>query len=104
MEEGWSFEFPLVGPGGEPIDLWRTIVSHGVASLPPMRVDEAARILEVTLPLGDVGVRTVRVAAGRPGYGAVGGIGPAPVGEESGRIRRAGGHVLRLGEHLWPFY
>ena len=34
---------PLRGPGGEPVDLWRTILSHGVASLPPHRVDEERR-------------------------------------------------------------
>ncbi len=27
---------PLRGPGGEPVDLARTLASHGVASLPPM--------------------------------------------------------------------
>ena len=28
-------ELPLVGAGGEPVDFARTIVSHGVAELPP---------------------------------------------------------------------
>ena len=42
---------PLVGPAGEPVDLWRTIVSNGIVELPPMRVDETARTLEVTIPL-----------------------------------------------------
>jgi hypothetical protein len=30
----------LRGAGGEPVDFARTIVSHGVAELPPNRVDE----------------------------------------------------------------
>ena len=42
----------LRGAGGEPVDLWRTIVSHGVASLPPARIDEDARTFEYTLPNG----------------------------------------------------
>src|SRR6266511_5129316 len=34
---------PLAGPAGEPVDLWRTLVSHGVAHLPPNEIDEDAR-------------------------------------------------------------
>jgi 3-methyladenine DNA glycosylase/8-oxoguanine DNA glycosylase len=55
-------EIPLKGPGGEPIDFARTIVSHGVAELPPNRVDLAARVLETTLPVPR-GARTVRITA-----------------------------------------
>jgi hypothetical protein len=38
------------------------MVSHGVAELPPNRVDLAARTLETTLPVPR-GARTVRVTA-----------------------------------------
>ena len=55
-------ELALRGPKGEPIDFLRTIVSHGVAELPPNRVDLAERTLETTLPVPR-GARTVRVAA-----------------------------------------
>ena len=41
-------ELRLSGPSGEPDDFARTIVSHGVAELPPNRVDLAARVLETT--------------------------------------------------------
>ena len=41
----WSATLPLEGAGGEPVDLWRTIVSHGVADLPPNRIDEDERVL-----------------------------------------------------------
>ena len=34
---------PLRGPSGEPIDLWRTLNSHGFAELPPMALDEERR-------------------------------------------------------------
>ena len=30
-------ELPLAGGGGEPVDLARTLASHGVATLPPQR-------------------------------------------------------------------
>ncbi|HEX2045025.1 MAG TPA: hypothetical protein VHF23_05290, partial [Gaiellaceae bacterium] len=52
----------LRGAGGEPVDLWRTINSHGLVALPPMRIDDDARTLEVTLPLPRARPRTVLVA------------------------------------------
>ena len=58
----WSAELALAGAGGEPVDLWRSIQSHGLVDLPPMRIDDEARALEVTLP-GDGGPpRLVRIA------------------------------------------
>ena len=53
-------EIPLIGAGGEPVDFIRTIVSHGVAELPPNRLDFEARGLETTLPITG-GARTVRL-------------------------------------------
>src|SRR5947208_17033250 len=53
-------ELLLRGAGGEPVDFARTIVSHGVAELPPNRVELAARTLETTLPVPR-GARTVRM-------------------------------------------
>jgi N-glycosylase/DNA lyase len=55
-------ELRLSGPRGEPVDFARTIVSHGVAELPPNRVDLAARTLETTLRIPR-GARTVRITA-----------------------------------------
>ena len=49
-----AMEIALRGPSGEPVDLWRTIVSHGVASLPPADLDEDAEVMTVTLPVGSV--------------------------------------------------
>src|SRR5918992_4914520 len=57
----WRQEIPLVGPGGERVHLGRTLLSHGVASLPPMFVDEATPALEVTLPVPRARPRIVRV-------------------------------------------
>ena len=45
------------GAGGEPVDFARTIASHGVAELPPSRLDLEARVLETTLPRKTVGRR-----------------------------------------------
>jgi hypothetical protein len=46
-----TLELPLKGPKGEPGDLFRTIMSHGVADLPPGHVDEEAAAYTTTLAL-----------------------------------------------------
>ena len=88
-------ELPLVGAGGEPVDLKRTLASHGVASLPPSSIDEAAWTLEVTLPSGR-GARAVRVMQGRAGYAQVEGATKPIIAQ----LR----HMFRLDEDLSPFY
>ncbi len=94
-------EIELRGAGGEPVDLRRTIASHGVADLPPNRIHEEARSLEVTLLLGRAGATTIRVSAGRKGHARVEVIaGRASVAH----ARAAAANVLRLDEDLSPFY
>ena len=93
-------ELPLTGPGGEPVDLWRTFRSHGLASLPPLAVDVDTRALTATVAVAGV-ARTVRVAAGRPGFAIVS---PVDGGAVDAGVRTAVGHVLRLDEDLSPFY
>jgi 3-methyladenine DNA glycosylase/8-oxoguanine DNA glycosylase len=56
----------LRGAGGEPVDLRRTLLSHGVAELPPMAVDGDGRGATVTLATAD-GPRTVRLTEAVPG-------------------------------------
>jgi N-glycosylase/DNA lyase len=95
-------ELPLVGAGGEPVDFARTIVSHGVAELPPNRLDLAARTLETTLAIPG-GARSVRVTQGD---------GTIRVELHAGRARRnevavlgmAVRHIFRLDEDLSAFY
>lgn len=71
MAKRWSTELELVGAGGEPVDLWRTISSHGVADLPPNRIDDEQRTLEVTVAVGRGKPRTAVISQGRPGYARV---------------------------------
>jgi N-glycosylase/DNA lyase len=95
-------ELPLVGAGGEPVDFARTIVSHGVAELPPNRLDLDARTLETTLAVPG-GARTVRVTHGDGSIRVelqAGRAGRAQVDALSGAIR----HIFRLDEDLSPFY
>ncbi|MGH3115307.1 MAG: hypothetical protein ACRDOP_17750, partial [Gaiellaceae bacterium] len=68
---GWSAELKLAGAGGEPVDLRRTITSHGLVDLPPMRPDPDWRALEITLPLAGGPPRTVRIAESGPGSALV---------------------------------
>ena len=97
-------EVALRGGGGEPVDLWRTLVSHGVASLPPMTVDEDAKTLEVTLPVPGARPRTVLVRQGRPGSAGVEVRGRPPGGAARAALVATVRHVLRLDEDLSPFY
>jgi N-glycosylase/DNA lyase len=85
-------EIQLRGAGGEPVDLRRTLHSHGVASLPPHRLD--GDTLEVTLALSH-GARTVTLAPARRGHAHVDGDARAvPV------LRK----MLRLDDDLSAFY
>ncbi len=97
-------ELPLVGAGGEPVDLARTIASHGFADLPPMRADLDARTLEVTLRTARGRPRTVRVHPGREGHVAITVLGPAPSERQLADLARGVRHVLRLDADLSPFY
>lgn len=87
-------ELELVGAGGEPVDFWRTVNSHGLNDLPPNRIDSVARTLELTLYPGP---QTVLVRK----------VGPASVAVEGRAPRRVASavrHILRLDEDLSPLY
>jgi len=94
----------LRGAGGEPVDLWRTLVSHGFAGLPPHRLDEEARTFETTLALDGFRPRTVRLRRGKQGFGVVEPLGRAPGKREREAIAAAVTHILRLDEDLSAFY
>ncbi len=99
-----KLELPLVGGGGEPVDLWRTITSHGVVELPPTRVDVGGRALEATVPVDGAQPRMVRIAEGRAGWATVTVVGDPPDGRERERIVAMVRHILRLDDDLSPFY
>jgi 3-methyladenine DNA glycosylase/8-oxoguanine DNA glycosylase len=100
----WSAALPLVGAGGEPVDLWRTISSHGVADLPPNRIDEDARTLEVTLRIPGGLPRTAGVARGSSGTAVVTVLGKPPSETLADELLARVAHVLRLDEDLSDFY
>jgi 3-methyladenine DNA glycosylase/8-oxoguanine DNA glycosylase len=98
------FQLPLRGPSGEPVDLWRTIVSHGVASLPPAHVDEEARLMTVTVPLPRGRPRTIRLRQGRGGGARVEVLGPKPSRTAQEATRVVLRRMLNLEEDLAPLY
>jgi 3-methyladenine DNA glycosylase/8-oxoguanine DNA glycosylase len=92
-------ELELVGAGGEPVDLRRTLGSHGVADLLPNRLDETAWTLETTLAVNGR-ARTLRVSEGRPGYARVDLLDDRDGEALLAQVR----HMLRLDEDLSRFY
>jgi N-glycosylase/DNA lyase len=100
----WSADLPLVGAGGEPVDLRRTIESHGLVDLPPMRIVPGSRTLEITVPLPNARPRTARVAEGRAGHAVITAAGPAPGARVAADLLATLAYVLRLDEDLSPFY
>jgi 3-methyladenine DNA glycosylase/8-oxoguanine DNA glycosylase len=95
-------DLPLRGAGGEPVDFARTIVSHGVAELPPNHVDLARRCFETTLRVAG-GAWTVRLteSAGKLRTDVASGR----VGAKSrDALAATVAHMLRLDEDLSGFY
>jgi N-glycosylase/DNA lyase len=97
-------EFRLTGPGGEPVELVRTLNSHGFVDLPPMRPAADYGSLEITIPLGRGRPRTVRIHPGRRGRGAVSVLGSALSPAQAERALAAVRCVLRLDADLSSFY
>ena len=95
-------EIPLAGAGGEPVDFVRTIVSHGVAELPPNRLDFAARALETTLLVAS-GARTVRLTSAR-GKLRIDVVAGSAGTRASSALEKTVAHMFRLDEDLSAFY
>jgi 3-methyladenine DNA glycosylase/8-oxoguanine DNA glycosylase len=99
-----EIRLPLVGAGGEPVDLWRTLTSHGFADLSPLRLDEDARTLEITVGGARGRPRRVRVGPGSAGHALVTVPGPRPGTRAVSSIVDGMRHVLRLDQDLSAFY
>jgi N-glycosylase/DNA lyase len=97
VAKSWSAELELKGAGGEPVDLLRTLASHGVADLPPNEIDLEAGTLTTTLALPR-GPATVRISPGRKSFARVEGTGTSAGAVEAVR------HMLRLDADLSAFY
>ncbi len=101
---GWTAEFPLVGPKGEAIDLRRVFLSHGIAELPPMRLDQKSWTFEITLPLAGFGARTLVISQARPGHGLISATGQSVTPRVGDAAMAQVRYVLSLDVDLTPFY
>jgi 3-methyladenine DNA glycosylase/8-oxoguanine DNA glycosylase len=101
----WSTAIQLVGAGGEPVDFARTLLSHGVADLPPNDIAPDGAVLSTVLTAGEAAwlVQLTSDGAGRARLGAPAGATAPPTAHRpalSAQIR----HMLRLDEDLSGFY
>jgi 3-methyladenine DNA glycosylase/8-oxoguanine DNA glycosylase len=97
-------ELRLRGPRGEPVDLWRTLVSHGFHELAPTSLDEDARTLSLTVRVPRGKPRRVSISAGRRGYAGIDVAGPAPATAAREAILETAARVLHLDHDLSAFY
>ena len=99
-----ELQIPVVGPQGEPVDLLRTFMSHGVADLRPGRVDEEEHAYTTTLALPRAQPRTIRISAGPPGFAHVD-VEGRKLGLQAARdLTAAVRQILNLDEELSEFY
>ena len=97
-------EIRLLGAGGEPVDLVRTLSSHGFVELPPMRPDPDYRAVELTLVTRRGRPRRVRIEQGRPGHASLVVLGARASDGVAEDLLATVRHVLRLEADLSPFY
>lgn len=97
-------QIPLRGPAGEPVDLLRTLTSHGLASLPPLEIDEQAVTLTTTLAVARGRPRTIRVSPQGRGHARVEIVGRAPGPRTAEALIASVRHVLHMDEDLSEFY
>ncbi len=95
---------PLRGGGGEPVDLRRTLLSHGVAALPPNRVDEARSILETTVLTGGGRARSIRLSAAGSDGVRLEALGGGVAADEARDLAAIARHLLGLDVDLSSFY
>jgi 3-methyladenine DNA glycosylase/8-oxoguanine DNA glycosylase len=98
----WPTTIALKGAGGEPVDLRRTIDSHGLTSLPPMKPDPDQRGFRIVLAMPRGRPLAVRVRAAPGARVRISG----PAGSNARQRAALAGvrHVLRLDEDLSRFY
>jgi N-glycosylase/DNA lyase len=94
-----SVRIELRGAGGEPVDLARTLLSHGVAELPPNAVEPDGSALETVLPAGGK-AWLARLSADGAGHARLEARDAAPLEQLAGVLA----HMLRLDDDLSPFY
>ncbi len=99
-----SLPLPLRGPSGEPVDLARTLNSHGFAELAPTTLDEPTTTLSVTVRVPGGRPRRIRIGPDTGDDARVEILGPAAGPRVRAAARAGAAHVLRLDHDLSRFY
>ncbi len=104
-----TLELELRSPGGEPVDLWRTMISHGFAGLSPTVLDEENRSLAFTIRVPGGRPRRVLVSEDprsrtRRGHAQLDILGPRPGPKVVRAVLDGAAHILRLDQDLSSFY
>jgi len=101
----WSESVRLLGAGGEPVELSRTLLSHGVADLPPNVIAPDGSELVTVLAVGER-AWPVRVRGARSGYARVETPpnATAPPAKVRPSLLAQVRHMLRLDDDLSAFY
>jgi 3-methyladenine DNA glycosylase/8-oxoguanine DNA glycosylase len=100
---GWSTPIQLVGAGGEPVDFARTLLSHGVADLPPNEIAPDGTLLSTVLTAGE-GAWVVELTADGAGRARLSAPATAPPTGHRPALAAQIRHMLRLDEDLSAFY
>lgn len=99
-----GIQLPLVGGGGEPVDLARTLHSHGLAALPPLEPIEGETAVRITLPLRGGRARTAELRERKHGFVSVRVVGGAPSAGTLVEIQALVRRILGLDQDLSDFY
>jgi 3-methyladenine DNA glycosylase/8-oxoguanine DNA glycosylase len=101
----WSSAIELVGAGGEPVDFARTLLSHGVADLPPNQIAPDGSGLSTVVTAGEEAwlVELTSDGPGRARLSAPAGAAAPPSARRPELVAQVR-HMLRLDEDLSPFY
>ena len=99
-----ALRLPLLGPRGEPVDLARTLNSHGFADLAPTALDARTGTLSVTVPVRGSRPRRIRIGPGRGRSARVEVLGATAGPRVQASALAGAAHVLRLDQDLAGFY
>jgi N-glycosylase/DNA lyase len=99
----WSTSIELVGAGGEPVDFPRTLLSHGVADLPPNEIAPDGTSLRTVLSAGE-SAWLVELTPDGGGRAQLSSGATAPPIAHRAALTTQIRHMLRLDEDLSPFY
>lgn len=104
VKSAWSATLALRGPGGEPVDLKRTVTSHGLNELPPMRLHEDETGFDVVLVMPRGRPLRIRVRPAGRTRARITALGATPSDAQAKAIVAGVRHLLRLDQDLSKLY